>query len=295
MSGSHDLNVQNLRLHERIVEEKRQNKRLVGSAISAAPTARHGGSARPPAKPATVVTCQADSKMGSKAASKMGSRAGSKAESKTGSKHQTSHHNKEVLVVTVIEEEEEEEEGEEEEETLPPKAPSLASKHHNNKPPSHSAKPPASKASSQHSNHRNRDWNIYHIPTGFVPLPPHFSKVRRPEFAEWPKETNDMALVKLPSLVPAARSTVSAAAALPRKQVAKRYPPASSHVGSSSSSHHSKTSSHHTKTKVLEDGGGGGGGGSGGFRDVVFEEVRRVTKRRYVVKMPADEIGEWRF
>ncbi|KAI4743260.1 hypothetical protein E4T50_06342 [Aureobasidium sp. EXF-12298] len=284
MSGSHDLSVQNLRLHERIVEEERQNKRVVESANSAV-TARHS-SARPPAKPATVVTCQADSKMGYKAGSKMGSKAGSKAEPKTGSKHQTSHHNKEVLVVTVIEEEE----GEEEEETLPPKAPSLSSKHK----PAHEAKPPAFKVSShhhsQHSNHRNKNCDIYHIPTG-IPLPPGFSKVR-----PVPKEANDMALVKLPSLVPAAKSTVSAAAALSEKQVTRRYPPASSHVGSSSSSHHSKTSSRHTKTKVLEDGGdGGGGGGSRDFRDVVFEEVRQVTKRRYVIGLPADEIGEWRF
>ncbi|KAH0387744.1 hypothetical protein KCU92_g1411, partial [Aureobasidium melanogenum] len=286
MSGSHDLSIQNLRLHERIVEEERQNKRVVESAASAAFTARHS-SARPPAKPATVVTCQADPKMGSKAGSKMGSKAGSKAESKTGSKHQTSHHNKEVLVVTVIEEGEEEEE----EETLPPEAPSLSSKHK----PAREAKLPASKVSShhhsQHSNHRNKNWDIYHIPTG-IPLPPGFSKVR-PEFVELPKETNDMALVKLPSL-PAAESTVSAAVALSGKQVVKRYPPASSHVGSSSS-HHSKTSSHHTKTKVFEDGGGGRVGDGGDFRDVVFEEVRQVTKRRYVIRMPADEIGEWRF
>ncbi|KAH0030460.1 hypothetical protein KCU78_g3065, partial [Aureobasidium melanogenum] len=270
MPGSHDLSVENLRLHERIVEEEKQSKRVVKTATSA-PTAKH--SARPPAKPATVVTSQ----VGSKAGSKAGSKIGSKAESKTGSKHETSHHNKEVLVVTVIEEGDEEEG----EENSPPKAPSLASKHHNSKKPPSSANPPASKVSSHH----NRNWDLYHIPAG-IPLPPGFSKVS--EFAALPnfdvKEYNDMALVRLPSL-PAARS-ITSGAALPEKQVAKRYP-ASSHV---SSSHHSKISSHHTKTKVLEDGGGGAD-----FGDVVFEEVREVTKRRYVIKMPADKIVEWRY
>ncbi|KAG9602423.1 hypothetical protein KCU77_g251, partial [Aureobasidium melanogenum] len=262
MPGSHDLSVENLRLHERIAESENHIKHVVKTATST-PTAKY--SVRPPAKPATVVRSRAHSKAGSKA----------------GSKQEVSEHDKEVLVVTVIEEEDEEE-------NLPPKAPSLASKHKN----AREAKPPASKVSSQHSKH-SRKWDVYHIPVG-IPLPPGFSKL--PEIAGLSslddEERNKMALVKIPVSSPP-RSTASGAAVSLSNLIAKRFP-ASSNV---SSSHHSKNPSQHSKTKALESRGGGGGGGSGSsghLRDVVFEEVREVTRRRYVVKMSADEIGGWR-
>lgn len=261
--------------------ESEKHTAHVVKTVTSAPTAKH--SVRPPAKPATVV----HSKTGSKAGSKTGSKAGSKAECQRGDSGKASEHNKEVLVVTVIEEGDEEEEG-----TLPPKAPSAGSKHHSEKKAS-SVKPPASKVSSHHSRH-SRNWDIYHIPVG-IPLPPGFSKMSEVSGMSNldVKEPNEMALVKIPvrssakSITPAA-AAAAAAEASPPNLIAKRYP-ASSHVGSS---HHSKTSSHHSKKKTLEIGDGGGDGRD--FRDVVFEEVREVTKRRYVVKMPADKIGEWR-
>ncbi|KAG9852612.1 hypothetical protein KCU98_g6300, partial [Aureobasidium melanogenum] len=282
MPGSHDLSVENLRLHERIVESEKHTAHVV-ETVTSAPTAKH--SARPPAKPATVVHSKTGSKAGSKAGSKTGSKTGSKAECQRGDSGKASEHNKEVLVVTVIEEGDEEEE-----ETLPPKAPSAGSKHNSEKKAS-SVKPPASKVSSHHSRH-SRNWDIYHIPVG-IPLPPGFSKMS--EVAVMSnldvKEPNEMALVKIPVRSSAKFITPAAAVSPSNLVVPKRYP-----TPSHTSSHHSKSSSHHSRIRALGSRGGsdGDGGGDGDFRDVVFEEVREVTKRRYVVKMPADKIGEWR-
>lgn len=270
MPGSHDLSVENLRLHERIVESEKQTKHVVKTTTSA-PTAKH--SVRPPPKPDTVARSQNHSKSGSKAGSKRG---GSTKES---------INKKEILVVTVIEEEDEDDD-------LPPKAPSVtdtASKYSDKKPLS-SAKAPPSHAShhSHRSNHKS--WDIYHIPEG-IPLPPGFSKF--PEVAEMPlaqthsfkvQENDQTALIKLPSSQP----VKSVASGVAEKMVAKRFP-ASSHV-----SHHSKSSSHHSKTsnksKATKS-----GSQDAELRDVIFEEVREVTRRRYVVKMPGHKIREWRY
>lgn len=241
MPGSHNLRVENLRLHEREMaeSEKRQSRHVVKTVTSAA-TAKHG--VRPPANPETVVPSPAGSKHG-----------GSVKESKD---------NKQVLVVTVIEEEDDED--------LPPKVPSVVQSASR-----HGSKASASRAShalSQHSNHR-KDWDIYHIPAG-IPPPPGFSKL--PELAtmvslpEPPNSNIQTALAKLPA-PPSPK---------PGALVAKRFPTSSHDDGSrhsKPSSQHSKTSS---KTKAVESEG----------RDVVFEEVREVTRRRYVVRMP----GDWR-
>lgn len=272
MPGSHDLSVENLRLHERIVDSESQTRHVV-KTVTSAPTAKH--SARPPAKPETVAQSQAKSKTGSKAGSKRGGSV------------KASELDKEVLVVTVIEEGDEDN-------GLPLKAPSVAntaSKHTEKKAPS--AKAPASHASHRSHDSRHNNWDIYHIPAG-IPPPPGFSKI--PELATMPlppmpktsnfniQENQQTALVKTPS-PPSTNSVTSEAV---EKMIAKRYP-ASSRV-----SHHSKSSSHHSKkthiTKVIEN-----KGKDVDLRDVVFEEVREVTKRRYVVKMPGDKIKEWRF
>lgn len=254
MPGSHDLSVENLRLHERIVDSEKQTEHHVIKTTTSGPTtAKH--SARPPPKPSSVAKK-------------------SQAASKAGSKREGSVRDKEVLVVTVIEEDEDEDHGK-----LPPKAPSLASKHSANK--AVSANPAKSKVSSHRGNHKNT-WDIYNIPKG-IPPPPGFVKIPElasmslPPLPEHP-ENQQMALVKV-----SAASVVEAANE--EKLVAKRYP-ASSHT-----SHHSKSSYHSkksNKTKAIES-------GDAEFRDVVYEEVREVTRRRYVVKMPGDKIAEWKF
>ncbi|CAD0093897.1 unnamed protein product [Aureobasidium mustum] len=219
MPGSHDLSVENLRLHERIVDSEKQTKHHVIKTTTSAPTtAKH--SIRPPPKPSSV------------AKKRDGSQTHSKANSKTGSKRDGSVRDKEVLVVTVIEEDEDEDAGK-----LPPKAPSLASRHSGNK--AVPAKPAKSKVSSHHDNHKNT-WDIYNIPEGIPP----------------PPRNEQMALVKVPA------------------------PPVVD------TANEGKLKSN--KTKAIES-------GDAEFRDVVFEEVREVTRRRYVVKMPGDKIAEWKF
>jgi hypothetical protein len=270
MSGSHDLSVENLRLHEHIVGSQKQAHHVV-KTMTSAPTARH--SAKPPAKPETVAKSQAHPKAGSQA--------GSKREGVTG----TSRHEKEVLIVTVIEEGGHDE-------NLPPKAPSAAhtsSKHGSKKAPS--VNPPASHASHHSHNSHRPSRDIFHIPAG-VPPPPGFS--RMPDFPGMPpivpmaeipdfiaRENRELALVKVVP-PPPARSVASGAS----KLVAQRYP--ASHV-----SHHSK-SSHHSKksrkSRALE-----GSSKDSELVDVLVEEVHEVTKRRFVVKMPGDKVRDFRF
>lgn len=269
MPGSHDLSVENLRLHEHIVGSEKHTQHVV-KTVTTTPTARH--SARPPAKPETVVR--------SKAASKAGSQAGSK----RGEATESSKHEKEVLIVTVIEEGGADE-------NLPAKAPSAAhnsSKHESKKAPS--VKPPASHSShrSHHSHRQSKD--IFHIPAG-IPPPPWFS--RMPDFpvmapmapmAEIPPfdvgESQEMALMLVSP--PPARSVASEAS----KLVAQRYP--ASHVSHhSKSSHSSKKSS---KTKALE-----GSSKDSELVDVLVEEVHEVTKRKYVVRMPREKAMDFKF
>ncbi|KAG9694928.1 hypothetical protein KCU95_g3536, partial [Aureobasidium melanogenum] len=288
MPGSHALSVENLRLHERSVEKERFDVRS-GYVVR---TVTEATTTRPPAQPTSVVretrSEKAGAKAGSKVASKAGSKAGPKAGSKDGSKAGSNRggsiekqdNDKEVLIVTVIEEEEQDEAV-----TLPPKAPSTI---HTRVGKTASAKPPASVHPSHHSHNstHSRKYDLYHIPVG-IPLPPGFSKV--PEIKDmdgFEAKEREMALVKLPSLAPAE----STRGTLPERQIAKRFP-TPSHV---SSSHHSNS-----KTKALESGGGAGRRDEGRWNgydrgDVIFEEVREVTRRRYVVKMPGDKIGEWR-
>jgi hypothetical protein len=268
MPGSHDLSVENLRLHEHIVDSQKQTHHVV-KTMTSAPTAHQ--SARPSAKPEIVAR--------SKPPSKAGSQAGSKREGVT----ETSRHEKEVLIVTVIEEGGHDE-------NLPPKARSAActsSKHGSKKAPS--VKAPASHAShhSHHSHRQSRD--IFHIPAG-IPPPPGFS--RMPDFPEMPPmvpmaeipdfiagENKELALVVPPS---PARSVASGAS----KLVAQRYP--ASHVShQSKSSHHSKKSG---KSKALE-----GSSKDSELVDVLVEEVHEVTNRRFVVKMPGDKVRDFRF
>jgi len=268
MPGSHDLSVENLRLHEHIVDSQKHTQHVV-KTVTTAPTARH--SARPPAKPETVARSKAPSKAGSQAGSKRG-------EAIESSKHQ-----KEVLIVTVIEEGGDE--------NLPPKAPSAAhapTKYEPTKAPS--AKPPASHSShhSRHSHRQSKD--IFHIPAG-IPPPPGFS--RMPDFPVMPPmvpmaeiptfnmgDNKEMALIMIPP--PPARSVASGAP----KLVAQRYP--ASHVSHhSKSSHASKKSS---KSKALAN-----GSHDSDLVDVLVEEVREVTKRRYVVKMPRDKARDFKF
>ncbi|KAI4812125.1 hypothetical protein E4T44_10902 [Aureobasidium sp. EXF-8845] len=257
MSGSHDLSVENLRLHEHIVGSQKQALHVV-KTMTSAPTARH--SAKPPAKPETVAKFQAPPKAGSQA--------GSKREGVT----ETSRHEKEVLIVTVIEEGGHDE-------NLSPKAPSAAhtsSKHGSKKAPS--VKPPASHAShhSHHSDRPSRD--IFQIPVG-IPPPPGFS--RMPDFPGMPpivpmakipdfiaREDRELAIVKV-SPPPPARSVASGAS----KLVAQRYP-----------------ASHSGKSKALES-----SSKDSELVDVLVEEVHEVTKRRFVVKMPSDKVRDFRF
>jgi hypothetical protein len=270
MPGSHDPSVENLRLHEHIVGSEKRTHHVV-KTMTSAPTARQ--SARPPAKPETVARPQAQSK------------AGSQSGSKRGEATEVSRHEKEMLIVTVIEEGEDDE-------NLPPKAPSAAhasSKHGSKKVPS--VKPPPSHASN-HSHHgRRQSRDIFHIPEG-IPPPPGFS--RMPDFPDMApmapmpeipmfdgRENREMALVRtVPP--PPARSVASGASRL----VAQRYP--ASHV-----SHHSK-SSHHSKksgkSKAIE-----GDGKDSELVDVLVEEVHEVTKRRFVVKVPAEKARDFRF
>jgi hypothetical protein len=271
MPGSHDLSVENLRLHEHIVGSQKHTQHVV-KTMTSAPTAHY--SARPPAKPETVAKSKIPSKAG-------GSQAGSKREAVT----ETSRHEKEVLIVTVIEEGGHDE-------NLPPKAPSAAhtsSKHGSKKAPS--VKPPASHVS-HHSHHRHRQSrDIFHIPAG-IPPPSGFSKM--PDFPEMPPmvpmadipnftatENKELALVKMVP-PPPAESVASGAS----KLVAQRYP--ASHV-----SHHSK-SSHHSKksgkSKAIEH-----SSEDSELVDVLVEEVHEVTKRRFVVKMPGDKIRDFKF
>jgi hypothetical protein len=270
MPGSHDLSVENLRLHEHIVGSQKQTHHVV-KTMTSAPTVRH--SAKPPPKPETVAKSQAPPKAGSQA--------GSKREGVT----ETSRHEKEVLIVTVIEEGGHDE-------NLPPKAPSAAhnsSKHGSKK--ASSVKAPASHAShrSHHSHRQSRD--IFHIPAG-IPPPPGFSKM--PDFPDMPPMVpmadipdfttggnKEMALVTMVP-PPPARSVASGAS----KLVAQRYP--ASHV-----SHHSK-SSHHSKksgkSKALES-----TDKDSELVDVLVEEVHEVTRRRFVVKMPGDKVRDLSF
>ncbi|KAI4747824.1 hypothetical protein E4T50_01913 [Aureobasidium sp. EXF-12298] len=269
MPGSHDLSVENLRLHEHIVDSQKHTQHVVKS-VTTAPTARQ--SARPPAKPDTVARSQAPPK------------AASQAGSKRGGVTEVSRHEREALIVTVIEEGEDE--------NLPPKAPSAAhasSKHGSKKAPS--VKPPASHAS-HHSHHSHRQTkDIFHIPAG-IPPPPGFSRMPDfPEFApiapmaEIPPfemtQNKEMALVKVGS-PPPARSVASGAS----KMVAQRYP--ASHV-----SHHSKSSHHSKKSSKSKDHEGGSEDSE--LVDVLVEEVREVTKRRFLVKMPGDKVRDFRF
>jgi hypothetical protein len=270
MPGSHDLSVENLRLHEHIVGSEKRTHHVV-KTMTSAPTARH--SARPPAKPETVARTHAPSK------------AGSQSGSKRGEATEVSRHEKEMLIVTVIEEGGDDE-------NLPPKAPSAAhtsSKHGSKKAPS--VKPPASHASnhSRHSHRQSRD--IFNLPAG-IPPPPGFS--RMPDFpdmapmAPMPEnptfevgETREMALVRT-APPPPARSVASGASRL----VAQRYP--ASHVSHySKSSHHSKKSG---KAKALES-----SSKYSELVDVLVEEVHEVTKRRFVVKVPAEKARDFRF
>lgn len=268
MPGSHDLSVENLRLHEHIVDSQKHTQHVVKS-VTTAPTAHH--SARPPAKPETVAR--------SKAPSKAGSHAGSK----HGGTTEAPNYEKEVLVVTVIEEGSDE--------NLPPKVPSAAnssSNHGSKKAPN--VKPPASHSShrSHHSHHQSKD--IFHIPAA-IPPPPGFS--RMPDFpvmapmvpiAEIPpfeiRENKEMALVMISP--PPARSVASGAS----KTVAQRYP--ASHASHHSKSSHSSKKS--TKPKALD-----GSSKESDFVDVLVEEVHEVTKRRYVVKMPGDKVRDFKF
>jgi hypothetical protein len=272
MPGSHDLSVENLRLHEHIVDSEKHTQHVVKS-VTTAPTARH--SARPPAKPDTVARPQAPSK------------AGSQIGSKRGGVTEVSRHERKTLIVTVIEEEEDE--------NLPPKAPSAAhaySKHGSKKAPS--VKPPASHAShhSHHSHHSHRQSkDIFHIPAG-IPPPPGFS--RMPDFpimapmapmAEIPAfeiaENKEMALVKAGPPLPA-RSVAPGAS----KMVAQRYP-------ASHGSHHSKSS--HSSKKSSKSKAHESGSKDSELVDVLVEEVHEVTKRRFVVKMPGDKVRDFRF
>lgn len=287
MPGSHDLNVENLRLHERSVGKEKFDTRsdyVVRTVTEATRSAvKSRGSGRPPAKPATVVRETRSAKAGSKAGSNDGSKAGSKAGLKANSKQEISEHDKEILIVTVIEEDEDDKA-----ETLPPKAPSTI---HTRVSKTASAKPPAAVHPSHHSHHshhstHSRKFDLYNIPVG-IPLPPGFSRVPKiKEMDGLDAKEREMALVKLPSLA-AAKST---SGTLPEKQIARRFP-TPSHVRSS---HHSNS-----KTKALESGGGAGRRNEGRWDgydrgDMIFEEVREVTRRRYVVKMPEDKSGEWR-
>ncbi|CAD0110574.1 unnamed protein product [Aureobasidium uvarum] len=268
MPGSHDLSVENLRLHEHIVGSEKHTQHVVKS-VTSVPTAHH--SARPPAKPASVARSQTPSKVASKAGSKRGGTT------------EASRHEREVLVVTVIEEGGEDE-------NLPPKAPSIAhgsSKHGSKK--ASSAKAP--KSHGTHHSHRSRHerQDIYHIPAG-IPPPPGFSQM--PDFVDMPPmpkipefgmgENKETALVKMPPPPPPARSIASGAS----KLVAQRYP--ASHTShKSKSSHHSKTSG---KSRAL-----GGSSKDIELMDVLVEEVHEITRRRFVVKMPGDKIRDWRF
>jgi hypothetical protein len=270
MPGSHDLSVENLRLHEHIVDSQKHTQHVVKS-VTTAPTARH--SARPPAKPDTVARSQAPPK------------AASQAGSKRGGVTEVSRHEREALIVTVIEEGEDE--------NLPPKAPSAthtSSKHGSKKAPS--VKAPASHAShhSHHSHRQSKD--IFHIPAG-IPPPPGFSRMPNfPEFAliapmaEIPAfemtENKEMALVKV-GPPPPARSVASGAS----KMVAQRYP--ASHVSHHSKSSHSSKKS--GKLKVLES----SSSKDSELVDVLVEEVHEVTKRRFLVKMPGDKVRDFKF
>ncbi|KAI5204333.1 hypothetical protein AUEXF2481DRAFT_27225 [Aureobasidium subglaciale EXF-2481] len=266
MPGSHDLSVENLRIHEHIVGSEKYNKRIFKS-VTTVPTARHG--ARPPAKPDTVAR----------------SHAPAKAASKTASRHQevthASRHENEVLVVTVIEEDDED--------VLPPCAPSVghvSSRHGSKKLPS--VKPPASHVShhSHHSRHQMHD--VYHIPEA-IPPPPGFSRmpdmpVMEPmsEMAELKDMgNNELALVHMPPPSPP-RSVASVAS----RQLAQRYP-ISHHI---KASHHSKTSG---KSKAVDSGLGVSTDPE--MLDVLVEEVHEVTRRRFSVKMPGDKIKQWGF
>lgn len=268
MPGSHDLSVENLRLHEHIVGSEKHAQHVI-KTVTTAPTARH--SARPPAKPETAAQAKARSKAGSHAGSKRGETTG------------TPKHEKEALIVTVIEEGGDE--------NLPTKAPSAAhdsSKHESKKAPS--VKPPASHSShhSHRSHHQSKD--IFLIPAG-VPPPPGFS--RMPDLpvvtpmvpmAEIPpfeiRENKEMALVMVSP--PLAKSVASGAS----RMVAQRYP-ASQVSHHSKSSHSSKKSS---KSKALE-----GSYNDSDLVDVLVEEVHEVTRRRYVVTMPGDRVRGFKF
>ena len=93
-------------------------------------------------------------------------------------------------------------------------------------------------------------------------------------------DNKEMALIMIPP--PPARSVASGAP----KLVAQRYP--ASHVSHhSKSSHASKKSS---KSKALAN-----GSHDSDLVDVLVEEVREVTKRRYVVKMPRDKARDFKF
>ncbi|KAH0286819.1 hypothetical protein M436DRAFT_66165 [Aureobasidium namibiae CBS 147.97] len=268
MPGSHDLSVENLRLHEHIVDSQKHTQHVV-KTVTTAPTARHG--ARPPAKPETVARSKAPSK------------ASSQAGSKRGEAIESSKHEKEVLIITVIEEGGDED--------LPPKAPSVAhasSKHESKKAPS--VEPPASR-SSHHSHHSHRQSkDIFHIPAG-IPPPPGFA--RMPDLPVMPSmvpvaeipafdmgDHKEMALIMIPP--PPARSVASGAS----KLVAQRYP--ASHVSHRSKSSHASKKSSKSKAPVNSS-------NESELVDVLVEEVHEVTKRRYVVKMPRDKARDFKF
>ncbi|KAI5240903.1 hypothetical protein E4T43_05756 [Aureobasidium subglaciale] len=269
MPGSHDLSVENLRIHEHIVGSEKYNNRIVKS-VTTVSAARQ--SARPPAKPDTVAQ----------------SHAPTKAASKTASRHEevthASRHENEVLVVTVIEEDDED--------VLPPCAPSVghvSSRQGSKKLPS--VKPPASHVSHHPHHSRHQMHDVYHIPEG-IPPPPGFSRMpdmpvleQMPEMADFKDMgNNEMALIHMPP-PPPPRSVASVAS----RQLAQRYP-ISHHSYHSKASHRSKTSG---RSKAVDS-------GLGVFADpemldVLVEEVHEVTRRRFSVKIPGDKVKQWGF
>ncbi|KAI5206443.1 hypothetical protein E4T39_02427 [Aureobasidium subglaciale] len=269
MPGSHDLSVENLRIHEHIVGSGKYPKQIVKS-VTTVPTARQ--SVRPPAMPDIVARSHAPSKAASKAASR----------------HEevvthASRRGNEILVVTVIEEDDDED-------CLPPQAPSVtrvSGKQSSKKLPP--VKPPASHAS-HHSHHsRHQTYDVYHIPRGISPpsgflrmsdIPTMVPMPKMPDFKD--VENNEMALVHMPP-PPPPRSVASVAS----RQLAQRYP-ISHHSHHIKARHHSKTSG---KSKAVESGLGVSADPE--MLDVLVEEVYEVTRRRFSVKMPGDKIKEW--
>jgi hypothetical protein len=278
MPGSHDLSVENLRLHEHIVDSERHTaqQHIVKTATSAPTAARttRAHSVRPPAKPDTVVSSHHSKPPASKAASK------------AGSVHETARHDKEILTVTVIEEDEEKD-------ALPPAAP--ASSKHSSKKAVASEKKHHHAHHHHHSYHdKNNTKDIFNIPAG-IPPPPGFSRLldfsgipkiarmsddetRHTAEQEGHQQEEQRALMRLPP-PPPARSVASAASSS-SKQIAH----------ATSSSHASKKSGKGKLPAIHDE---EQGKGDADLVDVLVEEVREVTRRRFVVKVPRDGVDEW--